>query len=67
MTQWEYMKLDLYDVPAKSDEIVLLNRAGNAGWELITMTPNKLAYLKRQIIPDTPAVATKRRGRVSTG
>jgi hypothetical protein len=49
MQQWEYHKLHLNDLPEQADEIDILNDAGKDGWELITITPNNMAILKRQI------------------
>jgi hypothetical protein len=51
MPQWEYRRLDLNDAPRRSDDIDVLNRAGSEGWELVSVTGNGVAYLKRQI-PD---------------
>ena len=61
MPQWEYTKLDLGDVPPKSDDINLLNDAGKEGWELIALTSNNFAYLKRPLPGAAPA--TKSRGK----
>jgi hypothetical protein len=49
MQQWEYLRLDLNDTPDRGDEITVLNRAGNEGWELVTVTGGGLAILKREI------------------
>jgi hypothetical protein len=49
MPQWEYSKRDLGQVPAKIDDIDLLNEAGREGWELVGITANNIAYLKRQV------------------
>ena len=48
MQQWEYRTIYLND-PRKTDEIDLLNDAGEQGWELVGITANHIAYLKRQI------------------
>jgi hypothetical protein len=48
MPRWEYRKIDLNDVPPKTDEMDLLDRAGSDGWELIGITVNNFAYLKRR-------------------
>jgi hypothetical protein len=50
--EWEYKKIALNDVPRKSDDIELLCDAGEDGWELVTITPNNIAYLKRTIEGD---------------
>jgi hypothetical protein len=65
MPQWEYQKLNLNDVPAKVDEIDLLNDAGRDGWELIVITPNKLAILKREFPLAPLANSTPRRARIA--
>jgi hypothetical protein len=49
MPQWEYCKRSLGDVPARSDEVDVLNDAGEAGWELVCITSNNIAYMKRPI------------------
>ena len=49
MTQWEYQKIDLSGINPRSDDVDLLNRAGQDGWELLTITANSIAYLKRRV------------------
>ena len=49
VTEWEYRKIDLNQVPRKTDEIEVLCDAGEEGWELVTILPNNVAYLKRRI------------------
>jgi hypothetical protein len=52
MPRWEYRKIDLGEygeLPANTDEVVLLDAAGDDGWELVAITSNHIAYLKRQI------------------
>lgn len=49
MSQWEYAKRNLGDVPPRADDIDLLNAAGKEGWELVAITSNNLAYLKRPL------------------
>ncbi|HEX2841406.1 hypothetical protein [Hyphomicrobium sp.] len=51
MQAWEYMQLDLNDLPAGGSEIQLLNRVGAQGWELVTITRHRLAVLKKAIEP----------------
>jgi H-NS histone family len=47
MGQWEYRKLDLSVAPRRGDAISTLNMAGSEGWELVSITQNGIAYLKR--------------------
>ena len=49
---WTYRKIALNEHPRKSDDIDLLCWAGEEHWELVTILPNNIAYLKRWI--DTP-------------
>jgi hypothetical protein len=49
MRHWEYRKINLNNAPRKSDDIDLLMDAGNQGWELISITPNNFAYMKRRL------------------
>ena len=53
MVRWEYLTLDLANLPGRIDEIDVLNDAGEEGWELIAIMTNKVAYLRRPI--DDPA------------
>jgi hypothetical protein len=62
--QWEYLRLDLNDTPRRGAEIDLLNRAGGEGWELVSVTSNGIAILKREI--GQPAKAGRRRALEST-
>jgi hypothetical protein len=48
--QWEYRKILLNEHPRREDELDLLCDAGDCGWELVTITPNNVAYLKREIL-----------------
>ena len=54
MQQWEYIKIDLSSISAKRDDIAILTDAGDEGWELVAVTVNNTAYLKR------PLTSTKR-------
>jgi hypothetical protein len=47
--EWEYRKLDLNQLRPRSDELDLLNGAAADGWELIGITRNNIAYLKRPL------------------
>ena len=51
MERWEYEKIDLNAVPAKASELDVLDRAGSDGWELVAITANGMAYMKRQFAP----------------
>jgi DNA-binding protein H-NS len=46
---WEYRKIYLNDQPRRSSEIDALCQAGQHGWELVTILPNNIAYLKREV------------------
>jgi hypothetical protein len=49
MSEWEYRKVDL-NVPTRTaTDLDLLDKAGFEGWELVVITPNSIAYLKRPI------------------
>ena len=65
MPQWEYTKIDLNNVPAKSSDLDLLHDAGKDGWELVGITANNCAYLKRAIpgteAPPARAAASRRK------
>jgi hypothetical protein len=49
MPEWEYVTVSLNDLPVKTRPVDILNDAGAQGWELVTITPNDVAYLKRQL------------------
>jgi hypothetical protein len=54
MPEWEYRTLDL------NEGVDVLNDAGDEGWELVIITPNQIAYLKRQVAkPRARSTATK--------
>jgi len=56
MPQWEYSKIDLNNVPAKASDLDALDDAGKDGWELVGITANNVAYLKRRLEdPETPS------------
>jgi hypothetical protein len=44
----------------------LLSDAGEDGWELVHITANNVAYLKRQIDEPTPAKLVRRRSATSS-
>jgi H-NS histone family protein len=62
--EWEYRKIDLNQLPRKTEDIDLLCEAGLDGWEVVTILENHVAYLKRQggdsasgLVADTTNVA----------
>jgi hypothetical protein len=48
VAEWEYRKLFLNLHPPRGDELNVLNAAGSEGWELVSITGNNVAYLKRE-------------------
>jgi hypothetical protein len=58
--EWEYRKIDLSQQQPRSDELALLNAAGADGWELVAITANNVAYLKRPIAETAPEGVTTR-------
>ena len=55
MSEWEYRKIDLNQHRPQADELDLLNAAGADGWELVGITSNNFAYLKRELEELAPA------------
>jgi hypothetical protein len=49
MSEWEYQKVDLNVLTRTATDLDLLDKAGDEGWELVVITPNSIAYLKRPI------------------
>jgi hypothetical protein len=49
MQQWEYTKIDLNSASARRDDMEFLTDAGNERWELVAITVNNIAYLKRAV------------------
>jgi hypothetical protein len=47
--EWEYQKVVLSDHNRRGDDIDLLCELGDDGWELVAITSNNVAYLKRQV------------------
>jgi hypothetical protein len=43
------MQLDLNELAAGDAEIDALNAAGKNGWELVSITSHRIAYLKREV------------------
>jgi hypothetical protein len=53
-----------FDLPRGTDEIDVLNDAGEEGWELVAIAANNVAYLKRQIArPVTPSARSPSQGK----
>jgi len=63
MPQWEYRKIDLNNVPVKASDLDALDDAGREGWELVGITANNIAYLKRML--EDPATASPPRAKAS--
>jgi len=61
MPQWEYSKIDLNNVPAKSNDLDALDDAGKDGWELVAITANNVAYFKRAL--EDPTAASQARAK----
>jgi len=61
MAEWEYRKISLSEAPRRGDDIDLLNDAGKDGWELVGISNNNVAYLKRQQAEPAPAPTVRRR------
>jgi DNA-binding protein H-NS len=49
VSQWEYKKVDLSELPRGRDDIDVLCAVGEEGWELVAILANHVAYLKREI------------------
>ncbi len=64
MAEWEYTKINLNESPRKTEDIDLLNDAGKAGWELIALTSNNVAYLKRGLSQQVQSEPARTRSRV---
>ena len=61
MNEWEYSRINWNEVPRRADDIDVLNDAGKEGWELVTITTNNVAFLKRQIGEPARAPAPRRK------
>jgi hypothetical protein len=48
MAQWQYCTIQLNALSLGTEEIDVLNDAGDEGWELVGITINNIAYLKRR-------------------
>jgi hypothetical protein len=71
MPQWQYRKIDLSSHAPRGDGIDLLNAAGRDGWELVIITSNHIAYLKRPVVEaagaQQAAVPARKRSVAGTG
>jgi hypothetical protein len=68
MTLWEYRKIDLSGINPRSDDVELLNDAGQDGWELLTITANNIAYMRRSVpVAAAQKATTPRRGAARPG
>jgi hypothetical protein len=56
VTDWEYRKIDLNQQHPRGGELDLLNAAGAEGWELVGISSNNIAYVKRPL-EDVPVPA----------
>lgn len=54
MAEWEYRKIDLNQQHPRRDDIDILNAAGADAWELVGITSNNMAYLKRLVEDPVP-------------
>ena len=54
MSLWEYRKIMLNQLSAKTNDVDVLNDAGDEGWELVAILANNIAYLKRQVGESVP-------------
>jgi phosphoglycolate phosphatase-like HAD superfamily hydrolase len=62
MTHWVYEKVDLASAPlkAKDSDIALLNELGRNGWDLVVVTTNAQAYVKKAVDPATKSAVRGR-------
>jgi len=66
MPPWEYRKIDLDASPHAIDDVEMLNATGEDGWEIVHITDNNVAYLKREI-EETGSAKNGRRDKEKTG
>jgi hypothetical protein len=53
---WTYRKIALNQHHRRGDDVELLCNAGEEGWELVSILPNNVAYLKRKLEDEAAAV-----------
>ena len=59
MSLWEYRKIMLNQLSAKTNDVDVLNDAGDEGWELVAILANNIAYLKRQVGESVPEATAR--------
>ena len=59
MSAWEYQKIDLNHLSPKAEDVHLLCDVGKDGWELVLISANNVAYLKRQLEGPLAASASR--------
>ena len=55
MSEWEYLKINLNELPRGRDDVDVLNDAGKSGWELVAITGMNFAFLKREVDEPKPS------------
>ena len=61
MPQWEYRAIQLNELP-QDKKLDVLNDAGEVGWDLVGITIDDVAYLKREVVkPGTSFAKPPRR------
>ena len=56
MPQWEYRAIRLKELP-QDNKLEVVNDAGEDGWELVGITTDDVAYLKREVVKPGTALA----------
>jgi hypothetical protein len=59
---WQYRKISLNELPRRTDDMDLLCHIGREGWELVHITPNNIAYFKREFHDATRELAMNGHG-----
>jgi hypothetical protein len=63
MPQWEYRAILLNALPQEK-KLDVLNDAGEDGWELVSITTDDVAYLKREVVKPGMSFAKHPRGTI---
>jgi Domain of unknown function (DUF4177) len=63
MPQWEYRAIHLSGLP-QDKKFDVLNDAGADGWELVGITTNNIAYLKREVAKPGTSFAKRPRCKI---